>query len=117
MNAAIVADWILVAAEEDCPPGAAMEVALGERIIALVNVDGEYFAIDGVCPHEGGPLGKAELDGHLAACPWHGWQFDVRTGKSLLSESLVQETYSVKVERGAVWIDVPAPAGNNDERE
>ena len=48
---------------------------------ALFNVDGTFYALDGVCPHQGGPLGSGEVHNCIVTCPWHGWQFDVRTGQ------------------------------------
>ena len=65
----------------DCPPGSVQELVVEDRIVALYNVDGTLFALDGVCPHQGGPLGKGALEGCLVTCPWHGWQFDVTDGR------------------------------------
>jgi nitrite reductase (NADH) small subunit len=49
--------------------------------IALFCLEGQFYAIDNICPHEGGPLGNGELEGAVVTCPWHGWQFDIKTGK------------------------------------
>jgi nitrite reductase/ring-hydroxylating ferredoxin subunit len=70
----------------------------GDRIVALYNVDGRLHALDGVCPHQGGPLGKGALRGCVVTCPWHGWQFDVRTGQHLTNRSVQHFTFPVKVE-------------------
>lgn len=53
------------------------------REIALFNVQGKIYALDNACPHMGGPLGEGELEGCVVTCPWHGWQFDVKTGACL----------------------------------
>jgi nitrite reductase/ring-hydroxylating ferredoxin subunit len=98
--------WIRVAAESEVPPGACGEFVAGERIIALFNVNGTFHALDGICPHQGGPLGKGSLAGCIVTCPWHGFQFDVTTGQHQTSRSLVQPTFPVKVEGGAVWVDI-----------
>ena len=50
-------------------------------MVAVANVAGEFHVIDGLCPHQGGPLGTGTLCGTVLTCPWHGWQFDVTTGK------------------------------------
>ena len=76
--------WIPIARLEECPPGTAIERVAGGRVVALFNVDGIFYALDGVCPHQGGPLGKGELTGPIVTCPWHGWQFDVRSGRHQL---------------------------------
>ena len=52
-----------------------------QKPMALFNLDGEYYAVNYICPHMGGPIGEGELDGPMVTCPWHGWTYDVRTGK------------------------------------
>ncbi|MCC7083568.1 MAG: Rieske 2Fe-2S domain-containing protein [Pirellulales bacterium] len=96
--------WHKITNVEDCPPGRGIEAVAGERVIALFNVDGQFFALDGICPHQGGSLGEGELSGCIVTCPWHGWQFDVRTGQHQLSRALVQPRFEAKVEAGAVWV-------------
>ena len=89
--------WIPVAPASSLPPGSCLETVAGDRIVALFNVAGTIYALDGVCPHQGGPLGKGRLDGCLVTCPWHGWQFDVRNGQSQLSTRVVQPVFEVRV--------------------
>ncbi|MDZ4780025.1 MAG: Rieske 2Fe-2S domain-containing protein [Planctomycetia bacterium] len=89
--------WLRVAAVTDLADGAALECVAGDRIVALFNVSGEVHALDGVCPHQGGPLGKGQLTGGIVTCPWHGWQFDVRTGQHQLSPSICQPSLAVKI--------------------
>lgn len=98
--------WIRVCSTDDCPPGKAVELVAGDRMVALFNVDGTFYALDGVCPHQGGPLGKGCLAGAIVTCPWHGWQFDVRTGQHQLSRTLVQPGFAVQVADGEVLVDV-----------
>jgi nitrite reductase/ring-hydroxylating ferredoxin subunit len=100
----MTAIWTPIARLEDCPPGNALECLAAGRIIALYNVDGQFFALDGLCPHQGGPLGKGSLDGCILTCPWHGWQFDVRTGQSQLSANIRQPGYEVRVENEQVLV-------------
>jgi nitrite reductase (NADH) small subunit len=111
-----VADWVRVAGVADVPPGEGSEFVAGDRIIALFNVEGHFYALDGICPHQGGPLGKGALCGAIVTCPWHGFQFDVRTGQHQSSKSLRHPTFAVKVENGGVWvnIDLPQPATPQD---
>ena len=99
-------NWIHIAAAGDLPPGAGGEFVAGGRIIALFNVAGEFYALDGICPHQGGPLGKGSLAGCIVTCPWHGFQFDVTTGQHQTSKSLVHPRFPVKVEQDAVWVAV-----------
>ncbi len=101
-----MATWIRVAAVDDCPPGSAVERVAGDRVIALFNVAGAFYALDGVCPHQGGPLGDGALCGAIVTCPWHGWQFDVRTGQHQLSPRIKQPGFAVRVDAGEVLVDV-----------
>lgn len=101
-----MARWIHIADLNDCPPGACLELVAEDRMVALFNVEGTFYALDGVCPHQGGPLGKGSLSGAVVTCPWHGWQFDVRTGKHQLSRTIVQPALNVRVEGQAVLVDL-----------
>ncbi len=96
--------WLVLAQTQDCPPGTGLEVVAGGRMIALFNVDGHFFALDGVCPHQGGPLGKGELSGHIVTCPWHGWQFDVRSGENQITPSICQPRIPIHVDGNQVRV-------------
>lgn len=98
--------WVRIASVGDCPPGQARELVVGDQIVALFNVDGEFFAMDGICPHQGGPLGKGQLTGCTLTCPWHGWQYDVRTGQHRMNASIRHPTFPVKVEGGDVLLQL-----------
>ncbi len=98
--------WHPVCRIEDCPPGASREFVVGDRIVALFQVDGQFYALDGVCPHQGGPLGKGCLTGHWVMCPWHGWQFDVRTGQHRTSATVRQPALPVEVKSGMILVQL-----------
>ena len=91
---------------DEIAPGQAVEVEHEGRIYALFNVEGKITAIDGVCPHQGGPLADGTLEGTTVSCPWHGWQFDVCTGKTPLGPKIKQSVYEVKVEGRDVLVNV-----------
>ncbi len=97
-------DDILLTQVSDCPPGECIEVVVAGRMIALFNVGGEFHALDGVCPHQGGPLGKGTLCGHIVTCPWHGWQFDVRSGENQITPTICQPRIAVRVEENRVLV-------------
>lgn len=71
-----------VARVSDVPPGTGRPVDVNGRRVALFNVEGTFHAIDNGCPHAGGPLGEGFLLGCVVTCPFHFWQFDVRSGQS-----------------------------------
>src|SRR5687767_6605078 len=98
--------WYRIASVDECLPGDSRELVAGDRVVALYNVAGTYHALDGVCPHQGGPLGKGRLEGCIVTCPWHGWQFDVTTGQHQASQSLRHPMYPTKVEEGEVWVEI-----------
>src|SRR5438067_13599639 len=93
-----VANWQRLAAASELQAGECGEYIAGDRVIALFNVDGKFYALDGICPHQGGPLGKGSLNGCVVTCPWHGFQFDVTTGQHQTSRSLLHPVFPVKVE-------------------
>ena len=72
-----------MARRDDVPPGAMRAVQAGERWYVLVNVEGTLHALDNNCPHNGGPLSKGSLDDGALTCPWHGWRWDVASGRNL----------------------------------
>jgi nitrite reductase/ring-hydroxylating ferredoxin subunit len=97
-----------LASVSDVPPGAGKELVVEGRIVALFNVDGTFYALDGVCPHAGGPLGQGMLRKNIVTCPWHGWQFDVTTGRHCLTAHIRARPYEVNVEGDDVYIEIPA---------
>jgi len=99
--------WVRVATVDEIPPGTGKELVAGERIIALYNVDGQFHALDGICPHAGGPLGEGCLTGTIVTCPWHGWQFDVTTGRHCLNANLTHGRFEVRLEGTEIFIELP----------
>ena len=98
--------WIRVAAKYEIPPGCVRELVAGDHIVAVANIDGHWLAIDGVCPHQGGPLGKGQLTGSIVTCPWHGWQFDLRTGQHCLNRNLHHPKFDVRVDDENIYVAV-----------
>jgi len=72
-----------VAIVQEIPAGQAKKVRIGDRDVALFNINGTFFAIDNTCPHRGGPLSEGEIDGQEVTCPWHGARFNLSTGAHL----------------------------------
>ena len=114
----------VVARTEDIAPGKSIAVKANGRDIAVFNVNGEFFAMANRCPHEGAPLCKGVLvglvesdepgeyrmsrHGELLRCPWHGWEFDVRTGQSWCDPQRIRvKNYSVSVASGSELVEGP----------
>lgn len=98
---------VKLASLDELPPGSALEVEHDGRIIALFHDDDGIHAIDGICPHQGGPLANGERKGSIVTCPWHGWQFDVRDGRCLLHRRVHQDTYDVTIDGRDVLVQIP----------
>src|SRR6187200_3014578 len=78
-----MSEFVSVAKTSDLSDPGQLLVEVEDRIVVLFKVGGEYFCIDDVCTHDGGPLSEGRLDNHAIACPRHGAKFDIRTGKAL----------------------------------
>jgi nitrite reductase/ring-hydroxylating ferredoxin subunit len=109
---------VVVARADEIAPGERKLVQVGGRSIGVFNVGGEYYALRNRCPHQGGPLcegfqfaplgsaGPGEYargtDGEIIRCPWHGWEFNVRTGRSWFDPERTRvRSYRAGVRSGA----------------
>lgn len=122
----------IVGTVDDIPPGSRKVILVNGREIGVFNVNGEYFAVLNRCPHQGGPLCSGRQTGFLVAptpgdyqlsrpgevirCPWHGWEFDLRTGQSWCEPSKVRvRRYDVSVESGDTLVAAVADEPDNAE--
>ena len=92
----------------DVPPGTIHEFQVEGKVVAVANVEGQIHAINGVCIHRGGPLGDGPLEGFVVTCPWHGWQYDVRTGKVGQNPTAGVECYAVEIRGDEIFVKVSA---------
>ncbi len=104
-------EFVEVARVEDVPPGTARVVTAGNVELALVNVDGKFYAIDNECTHRGGYLGEGEINPDwnewAIECPLHASVFDVRTGEVLDRPATEPvHIYAVEVDAGVVKVAV-----------
>ena len=95
-----------VARADDVPPGSVRPVQAGETELALARVEDGFYATQPHCIHLQGPLGEGRLEGCVLTCPWHGWQYDVRTGENEFDRAIVLQTYEVQVVDGDVRVRV-----------
>lgn len=102
-------DFVRVAATEDLPPGQRLLVEIEGIRIALFNLNGEFYAIEDVCTHDGGPLVEGEiLEGGQVECPRHGARFDIRTGEALSMPAFEPTpSYDVEVDGGDIYVEKP----------
>jgi nitrite reductase/ring-hydroxylating ferredoxin subunit len=118
-----------VARVEEIPPGERKIVEVAGRSIGIFNVGGEFFALRNQCPHAGGPLCEGVLSGFVRSkepgdytyvrkgeilrCPWHQWEFDIRTGQSWFDPVKTRvRSYEARVEPGSALAE-----GSSELRE
>jgi len=102
-----MANFVRVAGTADVAPGAGIVASVNGKEYAVFNLSGAFQVIDNTCLHRGGPLGEGELDGDVVTCPWHGWQYNVKTGACQTNPDLKVGCYEVKVEGGDIKIALP----------
>ena len=103
-----MSDWVDVASAADIAPGTSRSIEVDGTMIAVFNLDGEYYAIEDVCTHDGGILTGGKVEGDQVVCPRHGSQFELATGvpRSLPATEPVP-TYPVRVVDGKVVVELP----------
>lgn len=100
-----MSDWVDVAKVEELPPGSHKTVDVEDTMIALFNCDGEFYAIEDVCTHDGGILTGGTVEGCQVECPRHGAWFDIKTGEALSPPAYEPtETFPVQVVDGVVQV-------------
>lgn len=114
----------VVATTAEIPPGGRKLVEVKGRPIAIFNLDGEYYGLFDRCPHQGGslcaglPTGLLESPepgrfrysrkGEIIRCPWHGWEFDIKTGQSWCDPARIKtRTYNVSPTPGSALVEGP----------
>jgi 3-phenylpropionate/trans-cinnamate dioxygenase ferredoxin component len=100
-------NWVRVAHIDEIQPGDRLLKEVDGYFIAVFNVDDEFYAIEDVCTHDGGPVAEGELDDYAIECPRHGARFDIRTGKVLSFPAVTPvPALAVKIEADAVHVDI-----------
>ena len=99
-------NWHRVAKVSDLKLGEAQLAVIEGRSVALFRTASGFHAIDGVCPHRGGPLVEGAVEDDNVVCPWHAWTFDLVTGACESTPSFRQTVYPVKVENGEIFVEV-----------
>jgi nitrite reductase (NADH) small subunit len=111
--------WPIARASE-IEPGNRLIVTVKERSIGVFNVNGTFVAVLNICPHELAPVCRGRVggttmpsppgeyrwgrEGEIVACPWHGWEYDLLTGKMLADERIRLKRYPVEVRDGTVYV-------------
>jgi nitrite reductase/ring-hydroxylating ferredoxin subunit len=101
-----MSEFVDVCPLSELEPGTTREALVGDKAVAVVNVEGDVYAVSNICLHRGGPLGQGFVQGSLLLCPWHAWAFDPKTGVSDVNPDMKLSCYEVKVEDGRILVKV-----------
>ena len=101
-------EFIKVCSKDEIKDGRGKVIEIDGRQIAVLNNKGKFFAIGNTCAHMQGPLGEGECNDGKVICPWHGWEYDLKTGKNTFDENIKLDTYEVKVEGKNILVN-PEP--------
>ena len=98
---------ILVVKTSEMPPGKLNKVSVDGKEVLVVNLDGNYFAMDDTCTHSGASLSEGQLDGSTVTCPWHGSTWDCKTGKLEKFPAKINDlkSYKVTVESDNIFLE------------
>lgn len=96
-----------VAKTDDLEPGECMLVEIGDKKIALINLEGRFYAIDDTCTHKEASLSKGDIEGDTISCPWHAAKFSIKTGEALSKPATVPlKSYRVEIKGDAVILEI-----------
>jgi nitrite reductase/ring-hydroxylating ferredoxin subunit len=95
-----------VASVDKFPERQGLSVEVQGKSIAVFRLNGKFFAVDDACPHKGGSLHEGPVNEGVVSCPWHQWQFDLRTGVSPLNPLSKIETYRTWMEGNDIYIEI-----------
>jgi len=90
----------------EVPAGTVHEIQVAGKAVAIANVAGKFYAINNTCLHRGGPLGQGSLKDKIVTCPWHGWEYDVTSGKLVQNPNMGVACYATEVRGDEVFIEI-----------
>ena len=98
---------VLVGKTSEMPPGKLNKISVDGKEVLMVNLDGNYFAMDDTCTHSGASLSEGQIDGSTVTCGWHGAKFDCKTGKLEKFPAKINDlkSYKVLVESDDIFIE------------
>jgi nitrite reductase/ring-hydroxylating ferredoxin subunit len=101
-----MAKFVKVGRVSDLAEGEVKVVQVNGQRIALFHIGGRYYALEAACPHEGGPLADGIVEGVRVICPWHGYDFHLKTGECGIDPDLRALTYPVKIQGEDLLIEM-----------
>ncbi len=95
-----------VADTQEVPEGTGIAVDVKGKRLAIFQYQGEFFALDETCPHRGAPLHEGPIQEGVVVCPWHLWQFNLKTGLSPVNALSKVHVYKTRVEGSDIFVEV-----------
>ena len=102
-----MADFQTVAYVGDIPEGEGRAYCVGGKMVAVFLTNGEYSAINDVCPHMGASLATGYVEDNAVTCPWHAWRFCVYDGKWCDNPKIKIDAFEVRVQGDEIQVRVP----------
>ena len=98
---------IFVGRTTDIISGQMKKISSDENEIVIININGDYFAIDDTCTHAGGSISEGKLDDSTIICDWHGAQFDCKNGKLLKFPAKINDlkSYKIVIESDKIFVE------------
>ena len=106
--------WRKALEPDELPEGRVKQVRIGEKEFCLVHFQGQYAALNNECAHQGGPLGRGEIEDGRLVCPWHSWQFEPLTG-NLIGYDHGVGSHPVEVRPDGVYVNVDPEEAEGSE--
>jgi 3-phenylpropionate/trans-cinnamate dioxygenase ferredoxin subunit len=101
----MMSEFVRVASVSEIPDPGKMTAEVADRLVVVFHVAGQFYCLEDVCTHDGGPLGEGLLCGHAIACPRHGAQFDIHDGKVLtMPATVATAAHEVRVAGDEVYV-------------
>jgi 3-phenylpropionate/trans-cinnamate dioxygenase ferredoxin component len=100
-----MSDWVTVAKTDELAPGEWRTLDVDGTAVVVFNIEGDYYAIEDVCTHDGGQLTGGAVEGDQIICPRHGSRFCIKTGEALTPPAYEPTAkFPVRVHEGAVQV-------------
>lgn len=99
----------------DLPDGQMRQYDFHGESVLVCNSGGQYFAVEGTCPHRGAMLSQGQMADGVVVCPWHQWQFDLRTGRGITNPTACLKAYCVALRDGQLYLSASQSEGNRSK--
>ena len=97
---------VKVAKVSELLPGQSKTIVANGKEVGVYNVGGEFFCIDNMCPHAGGPIADGQIEGEVVYCPYHMWPFNVKTGEATFNSNVCVQKFDCSVEGDTVFVEI-----------